>query len=72
MGHHYGEPRVGPTYGVTVEKFEWEPERSRPYVVQVIVHLKNIPLKLWTREEVTRILEDFDEPFFLDDVSFDR
>jgi hypothetical protein len=32
----------GPTYGVSVEKFEGEPERSRPAVVRVTVHLKNI------------------------------
>jgi hypothetical protein len=62
---------VGPTYGVTVEKFEGEPERPRSAVVRVIVHLKNIPLRLWSRAVTIRILEDFDEPVFLDDVSFD-
>jgi hypothetical protein len=61
----------GPTYGVTVEKFEGEPEQSKPSVVRVTVYLKNIPLKPWTREVATMILEDFGEPVFLDDVSFD-
>jgi hypothetical protein len=37
----------------------------------VTVHVKNIPLKLWSRAVATRILEDFGEPVFLDDVSFD-
>jgi hypothetical protein len=37
----------------------------------VIVHLKNISLRLWTREVATRILEDFCKLVFLDDVSFD-
>jgi hypothetical protein len=37
----------------------------------VIVHLKNIPLRLWTRKVATRILEDFGKLVFLDDVSFD-
>jgi Domain of unknown function (DUF4283) len=61
----------GPTYGVSVEKFKGEPERPRPTIVRVTVHLKNIPLRLWSRVVVTRILEDFGEPVFLDDVSFD-
>jgi hypothetical protein len=61
----------GPTYGITVEKFEGEPERPRPATVRVTVHLNNIPLKLWSRAVATRILEDFGEPVFLDDVSFD-
>jgi hypothetical protein len=61
----------GPTYGVTVEKFEGEPERPRPAAVRVTVHLKNIPVRSWSRAVVTRILEDFGEPVFLDDVSFD-
>jgi hypothetical protein len=60
-----------PTYGVTMEKFEGEPERPRPAIVRVTVHLKNIPLRLWSRAVATRILEDFSEPVFLDDVSFD-
>jgi hypothetical protein len=38
----------------------------------VIVHLKNIPLRLWSRAVTIRIIEDFDEPIFLDDVSFDE
>jgi hypothetical protein len=61
----------GPTYGVTAEKFEGEPELPRPAAVRVIVHLKNIPLRLWSRAVTIRILEDFGEPVFLDDVSFD-
>jgi hypothetical protein len=61
----------GPTYGVTVEKFEGEPERPRLTVVRVTVHLKNIMLRLWSRTMATRILEDYGELVFLDDVSFD-
>jgi hypothetical protein len=61
----------GPTYGITVEKFEWEPEQPRPAIVRVTVHLKNISLRLWSRAVAIRILEDFGEPIFLDDVSFD-
>jgi hypothetical protein len=34
------------------------------------VHLKNIPLKLWSRETTMRILEDFGEPAFIDDASW--
>jgi hypothetical protein len=60
-----------PTYGVIVEKFEGEPERPRLVVVRVIVHLKKIPLRLWSRTVATRILKNFGEPVFLDDVSFD-
>jgi hypothetical protein len=37
----------------------------------VTVHVKNIPLRLWSRAVATRILEDFGEPVFLDNVSFD-
>jgi hypothetical protein len=37
----------------------------------VTVHLKKIPLRLWSRTVTTRILENFGEPVFLDDVSFD-
>jgi hypothetical protein len=37
----------------------------------VTVHQKNILLRLWSRTVATRILEDFGEPIFLDDVSFD-
>jgi hypothetical protein len=37
----------------------------------VTVHLKNIPLRLWSRAVTTRILKDFGELVFLDDVSFD-
>jgi hypothetical protein len=33
--------------------------------------LKNIPLRLWSMAVATRILEDFGELVFLDDVSFD-
>jgi hypothetical protein len=54
----------GPTYRVTVEKFEGEPERPRPVVVRVTVHLKNIPLRLWSRAMATRILEDFGDFFY--------
>jgi hypothetical protein len=62
----------GPIYGVTVEKFEGEPERPRSAVVRVTVHLNNIPLRLWSKAVATRILEDFSELVFLDDVSFDE
>jgi hypothetical protein len=58
-----------------VDKFEGEPERRRPTTFRVTVHLKNIPLKLSSREMATRILEDFREPAFIDDattVSSDR
>jgi hypothetical protein len=34
-------------------------------------HLKNIPLRLRSKAVATRILEDFGEPVFLNDVSFD-
>jgi hypothetical protein len=61
----------GPRFGVTVDKFEGEQERPRLTSFQVTVHLKNIPLKLWSRATATRILEGFGEPVFLDDVSFD-
>jgi hypothetical protein len=61
----------GPTYEVSVEKSEGDPERPRPITVRVIVHLKNISLRLWSRAMTTWILEDFGEPVFLDDVSFD-
>jgi hypothetical protein len=61
----------GIKYGVLVEKFESEAERPRPVSVRVTVHLKNIPLKLWSRATATRILEDFQELIFLDDVFFD-
>jgi hypothetical protein len=61
----------GPTYGVTIEKFEGEPERPRSATVRVTVHLKNIPLRLWSRAVTTRILEDISELVFLVDVSFD-
>jgi hypothetical protein len=62
----------GPTYGVTVENFEGELERPRPAVVRVTIHLNNVSLRLWSRAVATRILEDFGEPVFLDDVSFDE
>jgi hypothetical protein len=62
----------GPTYGIIVEKFEWEPEQPRPAAIRVSVHLNNIPLKLWSTAVTTRILEDFGEPVFLDVVSFNR
>jgi hypothetical protein len=65
MGHHCGEPGVG-SHLWTVEKFEWELERPRPAVVRVI------SLRLWSKAVATRILEDFGEPVFLDDVSFDE
>jgi hypothetical protein len=39
----------GPTYGVTVEKFDGELERPRPAAIRVTVHLKNIPLRLWSK-----------------------
>jgi hypothetical protein len=61
----------GSTYGVTVEKFEGEPERPRLAAVRVTVHLKNILLRLWSMAMATRILEDFGELIFLNDVSFD-
>jgi hypothetical protein len=61
----------GPTYGVTIEKFEGGLEWPRSAVVRVTVHLNNIPLRLWSRAMTTSILEDFGEPIFLDDVSFD-
>jgi hypothetical protein len=60
-----------PTYGVIVEKFEGEPERPRLAVIRVTVYLNNIPLRLWYRAVAIRILEDFGEPVFLDDVFFD-
>jgi hypothetical protein len=37
----------------------------------VTIHLKNISLRLWFRAVTTRILENFGEHVFLDDVSFD-
>jgi hypothetical protein len=61
----------GPTYGVSIKKFEGEHERSRPVIVRVTIHLKNILLRLWSRAVATRILKDFGESVFLDDVSFD-
>jgi Domain of unknown function (DUF4283) len=47
-----------------------ELERPRTTVVRVTVHLKNIPLRLWSRTVTIRILKDIGEPIFLDDVSF--
>jgi hypothetical protein len=38
----------------------------------VTVHLKYIPLRLWSRATATRILEDFEESIFINDVSFDE
>jgi hypothetical protein len=61
----------GPTYGFSVEKFEGEHERPRLVAVRVTIHLKNILLIQWSRATATRILEDFDELIFLDDVSFE-
>jgi hypothetical protein len=61
----------GPTYVDYVEKFEGEPERPRSASIRVTVYVKNIPLKLWSKTVATRILEDFGESVFLDDVSFD-
>jgi hypothetical protein len=52
-----------------MDKFEGEPKRRRPTAFRVMVHLKNIPLKLWSRETATRILEDFDEPVYIDDAT---
>jgi hypothetical protein len=52
-----------------VDKFEGEPERRRPAAFRVTVHLKNIPLKLWSRETTTRILKDFRERTFIDDAT---
>jgi hypothetical protein len=60
----------GPTYGVTVEKFEGEPEQLRPAIARMTIHLNNIPLRLWSRAVATRILKDFGEPIFLHVVSF--
>jgi hypothetical protein len=37
----------------------------------VTVHLKNIPLRLRSKTVAIRIPEDFGEPVFLNDVSFD-
>jgi hypothetical protein len=58
-----------PRKGIVVDKFEGELERRRPAAFRVTVHLKNIPLKLWSRETATRILEDFREPAFIDDAT---
>jgi hypothetical protein len=41
----------------------------RPTTFRVTVNLKNILLKLWSRKMVTRILEDFGEPIFIDDAT---
>jgi hypothetical protein len=61
----------GPGFGVTIEKFEGEVERLKLASFRVTVHLKNIPLKIWSRATTTRILEVFGELGFIDDVSFD-
>jgi Domain of unknown function (DUF4283) len=55
--------------GIIVDKFEGEPERRRLTTFRVTVHLKNILLKLWSREMITRILKDFGELAFIDDAT---
>jgi hypothetical protein len=54
-----------------MEKFEGEPILPRPVFVRVTVHLKNIPLRIWSRAIAIKILEDFCEPVFIDDVCTD-
>jgi hypothetical protein len=54
--------------GILVAKFQRENIRPRPESVRVTVHLKNIPLRMWSHATVTRILEDFGESVFIDDV----
>jgi Domain of unknown function (DUF4283) len=58
-----------PRQGIMVDKFEGEPERRRPTAFRVTMHLKNILLKLWSRETAVRILEDLGEPAFIDDAT---
>jgi hypothetical protein len=55
--------------GIMVDKFEGEQEWRMLVSFRVTVHLKNIHLKLWSRETTTRILEDFEEPEFIDDAT---
>jgi hypothetical protein len=52
-----------------VDKFEGEPEWRRLTTFGVTVHLKNILLKLWSRETASKILEKFREPAFIDDAT---
>jgi hypothetical protein len=65
MNYHDWAPRQD----IVVDKFEGEPERRRPTTFRVTVHLKNILLRLWSRETTVRILEDFEEPAFIDNAT---
>jgi hypothetical protein len=58
-----------PRQDIMVDKFEGEPKWRRPTTFGVMVHLKNILLKLWSRETASKILEEFREPAFIDDAT---
>jgi hypothetical protein len=58
-----------PRQDIVVDKFERKMERRRPATFRVTVHLKNISLRLWSRETTMRILENFGEPAFIDNAT---
>jgi hypothetical protein len=57
-----------PRQGIMVNKFEGELERRRSVTFRVTMHLNNIPLKLWSGETSTKIMEDFGEPASIDNA----
>jgi hypothetical protein len=59
---------VGGPVGHHGDKIPGGEHSPRPKSVRVTVHLKNIPLRMWSRATVTQILEDFGESVFIDDV----